>query len=92
MPEIVPASTRVHVTRIRNVGTERLYRRAAWLAENKHRLAREVDGPDNPGGRNRLAVIAREIYAIDAELVRRDHTHNEGEHRKCDMTGASSTK
>ena len=70
---IVPASTKVHYKRVHNVDTDRLQRRLAWLHENKARLAREIDGPESPGGRPKMRFLAREILAIEAELERRNN-------------------
>lgn len=67
----VPASTKIRSSRVQFISTDRLQRRAAWLDQNKGYLARAIDGPDQPGGRNRLRALAREILTIDAELARR---------------------
>lgn len=65
-PEL-PASTRVRPSRVRNIETERLVRRKAWLHDNKARLAREADS------RMQLRHLAREIITIDRELERRSN-------------------
>lgn len=72
MQPIVPASTRVRASRVQFIDTDRLQRRQAFLAEHAPAMARGIDGPDNPGGRNFLWQLAREILAIDAELARRE--------------------
>lgn len=64
-PQQVPASVKVRTSRVGNIDTDRLTRRAAWLAENKGSIAKEADG------RKRLRDVAREILTIDQELQRR---------------------
>jgi hypothetical protein len=69
--ETVPASTRVHYKRVKNVDTDRLERRLAWVNENRAMLMRQVDDADHPGGRPMMRQLAREILTIEAELERR---------------------
>lgn len=65
MGELVPASTRVRPSRVRNIDTDRLERRYAWLIENRSRIARSADG------RLELRQFARELLTIEHELERR---------------------
>jgi hypothetical protein len=61
----VPASTKVRYTRVGNVDTERLMRRRAHIIATKSEFARAADA------RIELRQRARELFAIEAELVRR---------------------
>ncbi|HUV09720.1 MAG TPA: hypothetical protein VMX12_02010 [Acidimicrobiia bacterium] len=67
----VPAHVPVKYKRVRNVDTDRLQRRLAWLRENAPRLVRNLDGPDNPGGRPAMRHLAREVLTVEHELARR---------------------
>lgn len=40
----VPASTRVRPSRVRNIDTDRLQRRYAYLIENRAAIAKAADG------------------------------------------------
>lgn len=61
----VPSSTRIRTRSIRNVDTDRLQRRRAFLLANRDRIAREADA------RIELRVFARELGLINRELVAR---------------------
>lgn len=63
--DFVPADRRVRFTRVKNVDTDRLQRRFAFMVENRDRIAYEADG------RKRLREFAAEFLTIEAELVRR---------------------
>jgi len=63
--DLVPASTKCRVSRLRHLETERLQRRFAWLSENLSRLAQEADG------RKRLREVALEFHEIERELAKR---------------------
>lgn len=67
----VPASTRIRPSRVHNIDTDRLQRRHDWLTEHAAELARNIDGPDNPGGRKRLRELACEVLAVENELAQR---------------------
>ena len=62
----VPASTKIRFTRVGNVDTDRLVRRRAHIVATKAEFARNADA------RIELRQRARELFAIEAELVRRD--------------------
>lgn len=70
--QLVPASTPVKYKRVRNIDTDRLVRRLAWLNANAGQLVRDLDGPDNPGGRPAMRCLAREMLHLQHELDRRE--------------------
>ena len=64
----VPASTKVRVSRIKNIETERLVRRQAYLDVM-------MDNPNEHFPRRRAFVEkAQEMYAIENALEERGHT------------------
>ena len=65
MSETVPETRRVRYRRVGNIDTDRLQRRQRYLRENQPALARQCDG------REQLRTLARELLAIEAELLRR---------------------
>jgi len=60
-----PATTRVRYTRVRNIDSDRLRRRLAYLQANRADIARACDS------RNELSHFARELIVVELELVRR---------------------
>lgn len=69
--QLVPPSTRIRPSRVHNIDDDRLLHRHLWLKENASDLAKNIDGPDTPGGRNRLGHLAQEILAVENELEKR---------------------
>lgn len=65
MAKIVPASTRIHSSKVGNIDTDRLIRRTRWLRDNKSDRATKADS------RKRLREMALEEYAIFDELASR---------------------
>lgn len=61
----VPASTKVRFTRVAHIDTDRLQRRRAHIIDTKADFARAADA------RIELRQRARELFAIESELVRR---------------------
>jgi len=81
MAQIVPASTRVHISKVGNIDTDRLLRRMQWLTDNKSDLGKAADS------RKRLREISLEYYAIFDELAGRHMPGclpliHRGQHRK----------
>ena len=61
----VPASTKIRFTRVGNIDTDRLIRRREHIVATKADFARNADA------RIELRQRARELFMIEAELVRR---------------------
>jgi hypothetical protein len=62
----VPASTKIRFTRVAHIDTDRLIRRRDYIIATKSAFARAADA------RIELRQRARELFAIEGELVERD--------------------
>ena len=62
----VPASTKIRFTRVAHIDTDRLIRRRDHIVATKSAFARAADA------RIELRQRARELFAIEAELIARN--------------------
>lgn len=65
--QVVPASTKIRYSRVKNIETERLIRRYNYLCANMRYMAAAADS------RIEVRQYAREFICIERELVERGH-------------------